>query len=173
MPSIPIGATLQIRAYKSDGTCYRWWQATLKAVELGRIIVVSPVGQRVEGVGGGWTSEHVIRAYYWLDRWYSLLEVYTPAGQLVEIYVNIGSPVEIAGLEMRFTDYELDVSLEPPQAARIVDEDEFQEAVTRYGYSPAFQQACYAAAHEALAVANGWVARGRPACICAGLPPLL
>jgi hypothetical protein len=79
-----------------------------------------------------------------------------------EIYVNISSPVEIKDSEIRFTDYELDVSRNPPHAARIVDEDEFLEAVSRYGYSEDFQQACYQVAREAIQVATGWVAEGMP-----------
>lgn len=93
------------------------------------------------------------------------MEVYLPeAGQpqcrLVEIYVNINSPVEIGQQEIRFTDYELDVSREPPHGARIVDQDEFAEAAARYGYSPTFQEACYRTAREAVELADRWVARG-------------
>jgi protein associated with RNAse G/E len=64
---------------------------------------------------------------------------------------------------MRFIDLELDITLEPPHRARVVDEDEFLEAAARYGYSEAFQQACYEVAREALEVADRWVARGMPA----------
>jgi len=42
------------------------------------------------------------------------LEVYRPDGELEEIYVNIGSPVEVTGLQLHITDYELDVVLQPP-----------------------------------------------------------
>ena len=88
--------------------------------------------------------------------------MYAANGRLAEIYVNISSPVEIGDSQLRFTDYELDVSREPPQEARIVDEDEFLEGVTKYGYSEEFQQACYQAAREAIGVANSWAAKGMP-----------
>jgi protein associated with RNAse G/E len=157
-----IGERVQVGAYKSDGTCYRWWYATVEAVETDKVVVVTPVGHRVEDIGGAWASEYAIRAFYWLDRGYSLLEVYAPDGKLVEIYVNISSAVEIEDSQMRFTDYELDVSRKPPHKARIVDEEEFLEAVSKYAYSQEFQQACYQAAREAVGVANTWVARGMP-----------
>jgi protein associated with RNAse G/E len=157
-----IGESVQVRAYKSDGTCYRWWYATVEAVETDRIVVITPVGHRVEDVDGAWTSEYAIRAFYWFKRWYSLLEVYAPDGRLDEVYVNINSPVEIENSQIRFTDYELDISRKPPQGARIVDEEEFREAACRHGYSTEFQQACYEVAREAIEVANHWIARGMP-----------
>jgi protein associated with RNAse G/E len=157
-----VGDRVEVRAHKADGTCYRWWRATVEAMEGDRIVLVAPAGHRVEDARGAWIAEHAIRATYWLDRWYSLLEVYGPDGGLVEIYVNIASPVEIEDSGLMFTDYELDVSRRPPQEARIVDEEEFLEAASRYGYSKDFQQACYLAAREAVAVADRWVAKGMP-----------
>lgn len=158
-----VGDRVQVRAYKSDGTCYRWWHSTVEAVETGQVVLLSPVGQRVQDISGAWTSEHAIRTFYWPDRWYSLSEVYAPTGRLVEIFVNINSPPEVDGSQMGFTDYELDVTREPPHKARIVDQDEFVEAAAKYGYPEEFQQACYEVAREALEVADRWVARGMPA----------
>jgi protein associated with RNAse G/E len=158
-----IGDRIQVRAYKADGTCYRWWDATVEAVESDAVVTITPPGHRVEDIHGGWVSQHAIRSWYWLDRWYCLLEVYAPDGRLEEIYVNVNSPAEIVNAGLRFTDYELDVSRELPQGARIVDEDEFAEAADEYGYSETFQQACYQVAREAVEVANRWVARGMPA----------
>jgi protein associated with RNAse G/E len=158
-----IGDRIRISAYKADGTCYRWWTATVEAVEEDVVVTVNPPGHRVEGSGGGWISRRGIRSYYWLDRWYSLLEAYALDGTLEEIYLNINNPVQIVDSGLRYTDYELDVSRELPQAARIVDEDEFAEAAREHGYSQAFQEHCYEVAREAVEVANRWVAKGMSA----------
>jgi protein associated with RNAse G/E len=135
----------------------------VEAVALNQVVTISPAGHRVEGLEGGWASRHTIRAFYWGDRPYSLLEAYAPDGRLEEIYVNIGSPAEFGETGIRFTDHELDVSRRPPDAARIVDQDEFRVAAAAYGYSPAFQASCHQVAREAVALADGWVARGMPA----------
>jgi protein associated with RNAse G/E len=87
-----IGDRAKVEACKSDGICYRWWCATVEVVEGDRVVLFAPVGHRVEDIAGAWTSENAIRTFYWLDNWYSLLEVYTPGGRLVEIFVNINSP---------------------------------------------------------------------------------
>jgi protein associated with RNAse G/E len=160
-----IGDQMQVKAYKSDGTCYRWWQATVEAIEENLIITIAPAGKRVEAIDGGWVSTGAIRTFYWLHKPYSLLEVYTPGGELGdgelnEIYVNINSLVQIEPGQLSYVDYELDVTLRPPDAARIVDQDEFAEAIILYGYTVEFQQFCYQAAEEALHLANGWVAKG-------------
>ena len=156
------GQVIQVKAFKADGTCYRWWQATVEAVAPGQLVVITPPDHKVEDPAGGWISKYAIRSYYWPGKRYSLLEVFTPDGQLDEVYVNINSPVEIEDGEVRFTDYELDVSRRPPLGARIVDEEEFREAAAAYGYSEEFQRTCYRAAREAVALADGWLAAGMP-----------
>jgi protein associated with RNAse G/E len=157
-----IGDSVLVRAYKSDGTCYRRWVATVEAIDTDRVVLVTPVGHRVQDISGTLVAEYAIRGYYWPDRWYSLLEVYAPGGELVEIYVNISSPAQIEDSLIEFTDYELDVSRELPHEARIVDQDEFLEAVSEYAYSAEFQRACYRVAQEANGLANHWVAKGMP-----------
>jgi protein associated with RNAse G/E len=157
-----VGQQISVRALKADGTCYRWWQAAVEAVEPARVVLVTPPGHRVESLQGGWTSANAVRTYYWLKRWYSLLEVYTPAGELVEVYVNINSPAEISSTALSFTDYELDVQRLAGDEARLLDEDEFLEAATRYNYSAELQQTCYQAAAEAMELANGWLGASMP-----------
>lgn len=84
-------------------------------------------------------TAHFIRAYYWFDRPYNLLEVYRPHGELEEIYVHVASPMVVKNGEILYTDYELDVVKPAGDVATIVDEDEFVEATARYGYSAELQ----------------------------------
>jgi protein associated with RNAse G/E len=160
---LQIGSQLQVRAYHSDGACYRWWTGVVEAVDPPKIVVTTPVGHWVHTPDGGGRSRWSIRSTYWLDRWYAVLELYLPGAELEEIYVNINSPVEVSATQLSFTDYELDVSRVLPGRARLVDEDEFEEAVHKYGYSDEFQRTCYRVAREALEIADNWVATGMPA----------
>ena len=160
--NIKVGDSVEVMAYKSDGACYRSVWTTVEALDHEVIVLTAPAGHMVYDINGDWWSRHAIRVYYWIEKWYSLLEVYAPDGGLYEIYVNLNSPVEIGASRLRFTDYELDVSRIPPESAVIVDQDEFQAAAVQYGYSEAFQQACWQAADEAVRLANRWIARGMP-----------
>lgn len=120
-----IGDSIQIKACNSGGVCYRSWYSSVEAIEDDKVVVISLAGQPVQDLDRTWVSEHTIRGYYWLDRMYGLLEVYTADGTLEEIYVNISSPVHVEETHLWFTDYELDVSHKLPHPAQIVDEDEF------------------------------------------------
>lgn len=106
--------------------------------------------------------KHHLRSYYWFDRFYNLIEVFETTGELLEIYINVASPPEFRDGEMSFKDHELDVSKYPPRLAELIDEDEFAEAIVKYQYSREFQEKMYAAAREALELAENWVARPVP-----------
>lgn len=162
MSTLRTGDEVKVSIYKSDGSRYRSWHATVEEASPDRIVTITPIGHLVDDTEGAWVAQSSVRAYYWTDRPYSLLEVYRPNGELGEIYVHISSPVEARGLELHITDYELDVVRQPPGLAHVVDEDEFAEAVITYSYSDAFQAFCYRAVREALALANGWEASGMP-----------
>lgn len=151
-----IGDKIQVKAYRSDGQCYRWWSATVTTLKKDLICVITPAGHYVSEINDGWTSKYAIRAFYWFDRPYNLLEVYEPNGELNEIYVHITNLPKIEMSQLHYTDYELDVVLQPGQQPRIVDEDEFIEAAIQYNYPPELQKACYDVAQEAITLVNRW-----------------
>jgi protein associated with RNAse G/E len=151
-----VGEHVEVRALHADGQPYRWWPATVESVHPDRFVTWSPAGHQVAGPRETWLSQGSIRAVYWLDRLYNLLEVYDGAGHLEEIYINVASPPVVHGRQVSFVDHELDVTMCPGEPPRVVDEDEFAEACGRFAYTPAFQAACRRAAAEALAVAAGW-----------------
>ena len=157
-----VGDQITVRVYKADGVCYRWWQTAVSRITPNCIITVSPAGQNVYEVNRIWQSNYILRTYYWLNKMYSLLEVYKPDGAFQEIYVNINSPTQHNSEEMWNTDFELDVIKLPGQVAKIIDEDEFAEAIIKYGYSKSFQEKCYRTAVSAVHLANTWIPKTAP-----------
>jgi protein associated with RNAse G/E len=155
-----VGDQVKVRIFKADGLCYRWWEATVEAVEVDCVVTTTPAGRLVNDIRGSWVGDSALRAYFWFDRPYNLIEVYHPDGVFAEIYVNIGSPAEIRDENICFTDHELDVSLIPPDPARIIDQDDFASAAEKFSYPPEFQREIYAAAELAVQVANGWQPKG-------------
>jgi predicted RNA-binding protein associated with RNAse of E/G family len=75
----------------------------------------------VDDRGRSWVQQYAIRAVYWFDRPYNLLEVFAPDGALVELYMHIASPARLAGGVLEYTDHELDVVLSPGEAPRVVE----------------------------------------------------
>lgn len=149
-----------LRQLKHDGHCYRHHLTQLVARLPQGLVLISPRKTQIWDHRRSWQAENDVYHYFWYDRWINLLEVIDPNGQVIEVYVHIASPVEVGDGEISYIDYELDVTnLDGP---RLVDEDEFAEAVEKYNYSSKLQDQCYAAAKEALALVADW----QP-----GLPP--
>ena len=158
-----IGDKIRVRACKADGSMYRSWHTIVEALDENLIITISPAGGLVEDLKRpAYQLEHILRSYYWLDKFYNLIEAFDPQGNLVEIYINIAAPPEFEDGGLSFKDHELDVSRFPPAAARIIDEDEFAAAAIKYHYTREFQSRMYLAAEEALELANTWKTRPVP-----------
>ncbi len=154
------GDVLRVQALKHDGRPYRWWRTRVEDITDEWIVTVSPIGQLVRHAGGAWRTRAHLRAHYWFDRPYSLLECYGVMGQIEEIYVNVATPARLRAGLLEYTDYELDVSKPAGQAARVVDEDEFAEAIRKRHYPAQLQNWARAAARDGLFVAEAWQARG-------------
>jgi protein associated with RNAse G/E len=157
-----VGDSIRIRAFKACGNCYRWWPATVEAIDEERVITMSRVGHTVRGPKGGWVSRFDMRGVYWFNRPYNLVEVYLPSGKLKQVYIHIASPAAIDEATVTYTDHELDIVRRPGQPIKVVDENEFVEAVEEYGYTPQFQRFCRHAVSEALHLAASWRPVGPP-----------
>ncbi len=157
------GDTIHVHACKADGTVYRSWHTMIESVDADSIVTISPAGDTVEDhVRIRYQTKHILRSYYWHDKFYNLIEVFDTQGNLIELYINIASPPEFEDGIMSFKDHELDVSRFPPKAAQLIDEDEFAEAAVKYQYTKEFQDRMYSVAEEAIELANHWQARPVP-----------
>jgi protein associated with RNAse G/E len=155
-PPLPPGSQIRLNAYKSDGHCYRWTEATVVETQPNLIRLEAPAGTIWYGDRGEWISPFNMRLYLWNDRDYNLMEVYRPNGTPIELYVHIASPVDFQPGELRYTDWELDVVKHWNAPAKVEDEAEFEEAIQRYGYTASFQTRCRQAVAAALALVEGW-----------------
>ena len=157
------GESMRVCACKTDGTLYRSWQTTIESVTTDSIVTISPTNQPVfDLVRKQYFTQHILRSYYWLNKYYNLIEVFEANGELIEIYINIASPPELKSGILSFKDHELDISKILPNKACLIDEDEFAEAIVKYRYSREFQEKMYSVAKEALDLANNWIAKPAP-----------
>ena len=151
-----VGDVVEVQVLRADGALYRSWQATVERVTPTALVVFKTLGTPIGGPAGGWGSECAVRTCYWHERHYNLAEVYEADGRLLELYANIASPPHLEDGRLSYVDYELDVVCEPGGSPRVVDEDEFAEAVLRYGYSAKLQAACRWAVEAAKGAALAW-----------------
>ncbi len=155
-----VGDSVTCRAYKSDTTNYRWWQATVEAVGGNEIVTFAAPPRVVCQPSGDWHSRTYARQFFWLDKPCNLIEFYSEDSLLIDIYLNVSSPVLIKNNELHYIDFELDVACRPGEEPRILDEDEFAEAAETFGYSTQFQAHCYEVTREAVELARTWQPRG-------------
>lgn len=154
---------ITVRSFPSDGRWYRAWETPcIYRSDAGLVTLGGPPTVVYKADGTTYRDPHRIRACYWFDRPYNLLEVFDEPGNLVELYIHIASPARLVGDELHFTDYELDVVVPAGGSATIVDQDEFTLAVDRYGYSPEFIVSCEVACRRALALLDRWVINAPP-----------
>ncbi len=154
-----LGDTISIKAHKADGVCYRWRDATVIELDESHIAFHMSKGTSYHDLYKGVRiAKYDCGAVYQFDKPWTRVEILDDAGMLIRLYMDICSPPRIVNGEVHYTDYELDVERVMPHPARLVDEDEFAEAVITYGYTPKFQAQCYAAAQEVLDVANAYQA---------------
>ena len=157
-----VGDAITVVAFNLDGTRRRWWTSAVVAIDGDSVHTFSRVGNPVADPKGGWASQADIRACYWFNRPYNLLELYDAAGALTEIYVHIASPAQIVNGELHYTDYELDVFRRAGEEPIVDDEDEFEHAVATLGLTQEFRAACYRTIDEVMALIEGWTPRGLP-----------
>lgn len=155
---------IQVRGLHADGQPYRWWPAVIERCSTAEIVLVWPAGIRFEAptVEGRKLMRLACRMLLWPERPYTLVEQYDSDGALVELAMDIVSGAALRDGVCVYTDHELDVVKRPGQAAFVEDEDEFQEAIALYGYSPKFQRACFRVVREAILLIEQWEPWGLP-----------
>lgn len=142
---------------------YRSWHTTIETMDADSIVTVSPLGSEMcDHKRGNIHIEHTLRSYYWFNKFYNLIEVFDGQGILLQVYINVASPPYLEDGSLCFKDYELDVFRYPSSTAKLLDEDEFAEAVITYQYTKEFQEQMYSVANEALELANSWNAKPAP-----------
>lgn len=163
MQNLKVGDVISVQACKADGTIYRSWYATIEHIDTDVLVTVAPPNQPVFDLKRTqYFTVHPLRAYYWFEKHYNLIEVFETTGELLEIYINVASQPEWTNGVLKFKDHELDISKYPPKPAELIDEDEFAEAVLKYNYSTEFQDKMYAIARESLEIAENWNAKPCP-----------
>ena len=156
------GDAVNVVVFSLDGTRRRWWTSAIETVDSRCVRTLSRLGNPVAGPKGGWASMADIRAFYWFDRPYNVLELYDSAGALSEVYVHIASPAQIVNGELHYTDYELDVVRRVGEEPIVLDEDEFNLAVAAHGLTSEFRSECFRTVDEVMALIRTWVPRGIP-----------
>lgn len=155
------GDIITVQALHADGQWYRRWQTTVESIDGICIVTYSPPGSSVEDIGRGQrTHARAVRSHYWFDRLYNSHEWFSAAGILNEIYINVASPPKFVEGGLTFIDHEIDVLKRSGEPTVVLDEDEFEAAITAFSYTAEFVARCRNAAEEAYLLAEHWQPHG-------------
>ena len=127
---------ITVRAYKYDGSEHRSWKAQLLRQEGSLLVLDATFAEEIKhDLLGTIASGTRSIEYYWLDRWYNIFRFAEPTGELRSYYCNINVPPAFDGQILSYVDLDIDILVEPDLSYRIVDLEDFEQNVQRFGYS--------------------------------------
>jgi len=132
--------TIQVRAYKYDGSAHRSWPAQVLRQEGSLIVLDAKFPEEIvhDLLGTIASGTHSLE-YYWLDRWYNVFRFAQPNGELRNYYCNVNVPPTFDGETLSYVDLDLDILVEPDLSYQILDVEDFDRNVKLYGYSDEVQ----------------------------------
>jgi protein associated with RNAse G/E len=132
--------TIQVRAYKYDGSKHRSWPAQVLRQEGSLIVLDAKFPEEVvHNLLGTIASGTHSLEYYWLDRWYNVFRFAQPSGELRNYYCNVNVPPTFDGKTLSYVDLDLDILVEPDLSYQILDVEDFERNAKLYGYSDEVQ----------------------------------
>jgi uncharacterized protein (DUF952 family)/protein associated with RNAse G/E len=150
------GDSIWLRAENHDGSFHWAHPALFGRVEEGFVQTRTGQATVVARESGPFVSNWSTRGHYWLNRWFNVIRLQNPNGQLDGYYCNIARPLPFDGKTVRYVDLQLDVRVfvgsDGGLAWRLLDEDEFEAAREHYGYDDELVSRCYEAVEEIVAM---------------------
>lgn len=153
-----------IYATNYDGSPHWQHPAWLVSATDALIVTRTEPGLEVAHERGVWVDPFRTRGYYWPDRFYNVIRLEEPGRgsappRLNGFYCNVATPPEFDGETLRYIDLQLDVRVfAEPQGGLtpvILDEEEFELACRRYGYSDTLIARARGAVREVLDLVEG------------------
>jgi protein associated with RNAse G/E len=127
---------ITVRANKYDGSEHRSWNAKVLRQEGSLLVLDATFDKEIKhDLLGTIASGTKSIEYYWLDRWYNIFRFAEPTGELRSYYCNVNVPPAFDGQVLSYVDLDIDILVEPDLSYRIVDLDDFEQNVDRFGYS--------------------------------------
>jgi protein associated with RNAse G/E len=127
---------ITVRAHKYDGSEHRSWQAEVLRQEGSLIVLDAVFTEEVQHELLGTIERGTLSLeYYWLDRWYNIFRFQQPSGELRSYYCNVNIPPAFDGEVLSYVDLDIDILVNSDLSYSVIDQDEFEQNATAYGYS--------------------------------------
>ena len=138
-----------VKVLKYDGTEHRNWRARLASREGELVVLAAAFAEEVQHnilglIGAGTISTE----YYWLNRWYNVFRFSQPNGELLSYYCNVNLPPKLAADSLTYVDLDIDILVQPNLTFQILDTEDFEANILRYGYTHEVQDGVQKATND-------------------------
>jgi protein associated with RNAse G/E len=125
-----------VNSRKYDLSIRRSWQCGLLRQSGNLLVLVGEFDRDVEHAGLGSIQRGTTSyEYYWLDRWYNIFRFHDPNGEFRNFYCNISMPAVFENGVLDYVDLDIDVLVWPDSSYEILDKEEYEENVIKFGYA--------------------------------------
>ena len=126
---------ITINSRKYDGSVRRCWQGCLVSERPDLILVVGLFDADVEHSDLGLIRKGTVSfEHYWPANWYNVFRFHEPDGTLRNYYCNITMPPVLLGDTLDYVDLDIDVLVWPDGRCDVLDRDDFERNIVRFGY---------------------------------------
>jgi protein associated with RNAse G/E len=133
--ALAAGSPLHVQKLKPGGALDFAWDGVVLDCDASSVVLRAEFNvDLVEREFATFRRGDVFHEFYYFDRWYNIFQISAPDGTLKGWYANVGSPAELnpeTGT-LDYVDLALDVWVQPHGEFVILDEDEFDELLSRH-----------------------------------------
>jgi uncharacterized protein len=130
------GQIIRIESIKHDGSFHRSWDRSVVLEDRGDSILLANKDVKVtEKDGHTWISHGLAVCQFHRKRWFNTILLFD-GKKFQRFYCNIASPVQIAGLCLKYVDYDLDLVADSDLRYRWLDREEFEINRKQMQYPP-------------------------------------
>jgi protein associated with RNAse G/E len=149
----------QILSLKYNQKHHYTWPATLSDDDGERLRFTTVIGGRLVHYTRGFEQIQTLRSdlTFWRERWYNVFTNYDADGNLHDLYCNVAMPIMISNNTLQYVDLDLDVRFSPDGTFEILDEDEFEQHTTEFGYPAQVRNQALRTVDDIFAVAKSRV----------------
>ena len=131
---------ITINSRKFDGKIHRSWKANLIDETNEIFLFVGEFETEVRHPHLGVIRPGTISyEYYWKDDWFNVFRFHQPDGKFRNYYCNINKPPFFKDNTLDYVDLDIDILVWEDFSFQILDLDEFDENVRKFGYSENLQ----------------------------------
>ncbi|GGA50743.1 UPF0374 protein YgaC [Kroppenstedtia guangzhouensis] len=134
MKSIRAGEILRIESRKHGGAFHRSWKRSVVLDPGEPLLLANRDVEVTESDGHKWFSKGLALCQFHRNHWFNTIIMIDTTGSH-RFYCNIASPCSLESHGLVYTDYDLDLLVEPDLTYRWLDRDDYERNRSRLGYS--------------------------------------